>query len=76
MHQLHNSLTANAQDHFFDVVTNVVGLAAAVLGDKFYWWIDPAGAIILALYTMLNWSRTVMENAGTPFASSLFRLDS
>ncbi|KAK7290325.1 hypothetical protein RIF29_04653 [Crotalaria pallida] len=54
---------AYADDHHFDVVTNVVGLVAAVLGDKFYWWIDPVGAILLALYTITNWSRTVMENA-------------
>ncbi|KAE9598878.1 hypothetical protein Lal_00022414 [Lupinus albus] len=54
---------AYADDHHFDVVTNVVGLVAAVLGDKFYWWIDPVGAILLALYTIINWSRTVMENA-------------
>lgn len=54
----------NFQDHYFDVITNVVGLAAAVLGDKFDWWIDPAGAIILAIYTISNWSGTVMENAG------------
>ncbi|XP_076948080.1 metal tolerance protein 4-like [Bidens hawaiensis] len=40
---------AYAKDHYFDVVTNVVGLVAAVLGDRFYWWIDPVGAIILAV---------------------------
>ncbi|KAJ4724100.1 Metal tolerance protein [Melia azedarach] len=54
---------AYAKDHYFDVITNVVGLVAAVLGDKFYWWIDPAGAIILAVYTITNWSETVLENA-------------
>ncbi|XP_076939909.1 metal tolerance protein 4-like [Bidens hawaiensis] len=54
---------AYAKDHYFDVVTNVVGLVAAVLGDEFYWWIDPAGAIILAVYTITNWSGTVIENA-------------
>ncbi|XP_058748520.1 metal tolerance protein 4-like [Vicia villosa] len=52
-----------ADDHHFDVVTNVVGLVAAILGDKYYWWIDPVGAILLAIYTITNWSRTVMENA-------------
>jgi len=56
---------AYAKDHYFDVVTNVVGLAAAVLGDKFFWWIDPAGAIALALYTIINWSITVFENAAS-----------
>ncbi|KAB1996692.1 hypothetical protein ES319_D13G249100v1 [Gossypium barbadense] len=54
---------AYAKDHYFDVVTNVVGLLAAVLGDKFYWWLDPAGAIALAIYTITNWSGTVIENA-------------
>ncbi|URE13526.1 Cation efflux family [Musa troglodytarum] len=54
---------AYAKDHYFDVVTNILGLAAAILGDKFYWWIDPAGAIILAIYTITNWSGTVWENA-------------
>lgn len=54
---------AYAKDHYFDVVTNVVGLVTAVLGDKFYWWIDPIGAIILAVYTITNWSGTVLENA-------------
>jgi divalent metal cation (Fe/Co/Zn/Cd) transporter len=56
------------------VVTNVVGLAAALLADKFYWWIDPTGAILLALYTITNWSKVVMENAGTPSTSFLFCL--
>ena len=46
------------------MVTNVLGLVAAVLGNAFYWWIDPAGAIVLAIYTIINWSGTVMENAG------------
>lgn len=54
---------AYAKDHYFDVVTNLIGLAAALLGDQFYWWIDPIGAIILAVYTITNWSGTVLENA-------------
>uniref|UniRef100_A0A7N0T9A8 Cation efflux protein transmembrane domain-containing protein n=1 Tax=Kalanchoe fedtschenkoi TaxID=63787 RepID=A0A7N0T9A8_KALFE len=55
---------AYAKDHYFDVVTNVVGLIAALLGDGIAWWIDPAGAIVLAIYTITNWSGTVIENAG------------
>ncbi|KAE8124510.1 hypothetical protein FH972_019388 [Carpinus fangiana] len=53
---------AYAQDHLFDVITNSIGLAAAVLAIKFYWWLDPTGAILIALYTMGNWAKTVMEN--------------
>ncbi|XP_010516449.1 PREDICTED: putative metal tolerance protein C3 [Camelina sativa] len=54
---------AYAKDHHFDVVTNVLGLVAAVLANAFYWWLDPSGAILLAIYTIVNWSGTVMENA-------------
>lgn len=39
---------AYAQDHFFDVVTNSIGLAAAVLAIRYYWWIDPTGAILVS----------------------------
>ncbi|KAL5568365.1 hypothetical protein UlMin_024940 [Ulmus minor] len=53
---------AYAQDHFFDVVTNSVGLAAAVLAVRYYWWIDPTGALLIALYTMNTWAKTVFEN--------------
>ncbi|CAJ1932576.1 unnamed protein product [Sphenostylis stenocarpa] len=53
---------AYAQDHFFDVITNSIGLATAVLAIKFYWWLDPVGAILIALYTISNWAKTVMEN--------------
>ncbi|KAG9438997.1 hypothetical protein H6P81_019162 [Aristolochia fimbriata] len=53
---------AYALDHFFDVITNSTGLATAVLAIRFKWWIDPTGAILIALYTMGTWARTVMEN--------------
>eukprot|EP00271_Cylindrocystis_brebissonii_P023085 TRINITY_DN9319_c0_g1_i1.p1 TRINITY_DN9319_c0_g1~~TRINITY_DN9319_c0_g1_i1.p1 ORF type:complete len:459 (+),score=93.46 TRINITY_DN9319_c0_g1_i1:530-1906(+) len=56
---------AYAMDHFFDVVTNVVGLAAALAGQAWLWWIDPVGAIFLALYTMKNWGSTVVENVNS-----------
>lgn len=35
------------KDHMFDVITNVLGLGAALLATWFYWWIDPTGAIIV-----------------------------
>lgn len=43
-----------AQDHLFDVVTNSVGLATAVLAVKFYWWIDPSGAILVSKSSNLS----------------------
>ncbi|XP_014503172.1 metal tolerance protein 10 isoform X2 [Vigna radiata var. radiata] len=53
---------AYAQDHFFDVITNSVGLVAAVLAVKYSWWIDPMGAIVIAVYTISTWAKTVIEN--------------
>ncbi|XP_051128647.1 metal tolerance protein 9-like isoform X3 [Andrographis paniculata] len=53
---------AYAQDHFFDVITNSIGLATAVLAVRYSWWIDPTGAIIIALYTINTWAKTVVEN--------------
>lgn len=40
---------AYAQDHFFDVITNSIGLATAALAVKSYWWIDPMGAILVCI---------------------------
>ncbi|XP_008461623.1 metal tolerance protein 11 isoform X2 [Cucumis melo] len=56
---------AYAQDHFFDVVTNAIGLVAALLANYIAGWIDPLGAIILALYTIRTWSMTVLENVNS-----------
>ncbi|KAF7020577.1 hypothetical protein CFC21_033659 [Triticum aestivum] len=56
---------AYAQDHFFDVITNSVGLVSALLAVKYKWWMDPVGAILIALYTITTWARTVLENVGT-----------
>lgn len=56
------SVQAYAQDHRNDVATNIVGLAAALVGDRLYYWVDPLGAILLAAYIIVNWSQTAMEN--------------
>lgn len=56
---------AYSLDHSFDALTNLAGVAAALLANKYYWWIDPLGALVLALYTIFEWSKTVLENAGS-----------
>nr|GMC98237.1 metal tolerance protein 11 isoform X1 [Ipomoea batatas] len=56
---------AYAQDHFFDVITNVIGLIAALLANYVSDWMDPVGAIILAIYTIRTWSLTVLENVNS-----------
>ena len=49
-----------AQDHRNDVATNSVGLASAMLGDRLVYWIDPLGAILLAMYIIYNWADTAI----------------
>ncbi|KAG6763635.1 hypothetical protein POTOM_031065 [Populus tomentosa] len=56
---------AYAQDHFFDVITNTIGLVAALLANYLGGWMDPVGAIVLALYTIRTWSMTVLENVNS-----------
>ncbi|KAI5578700.1 hypothetical protein BDE02_08G044500 [Populus trichocarpa] len=56
---------AYAQDHFFDVITNTIGLVAALLANYLEDWMDPVGAIVLALYTIRTWSMTVLENVNS-----------
>ncbi|KAK0592701.1 hypothetical protein LWI29_023889 [Acer saccharum] len=56
---------AYAQDHFFDVITNLIGLIAVLLAKYIDGWMDPVGAIILALYTIRTWSMTVLENVNS-----------
>lgn len=50
---------AYAQDHFFDVITNSIGLAATVLAVRYYWWIDPVGAIIVSTQPLLIYFRVI-----------------
>ncbi|MBH0219788.1 hypothetical protein GH793_16550, partial [Listeria monocytogenes] len=58
-------IKAYAQDHFFDVITNSIGLIAALMAAYISDWMDPVGAIILALYTIRTWSLTVLENVNS-----------
>ncbi|KAG6534409.1 metal tolerance protein 7-like [Zingiber officinale] len=53
---------AYAQDHLFDVLTNSIGLISSLLAIRFYWWMDAVGAILIAVYTIGTWAKTVLEN--------------
>lgn len=39
---------AYAEHHFSDVKTYFISLATVVLASRYYWWIDPTGAIIVS----------------------------
>lgn len=53
---------AYADDHFFDGLANLVGLTSAILASKFKWWIDPLGALVLAIYTVVCWVGKIRKN--------------
>ena len=59
---LSSAVGALALDHFGDVVTNILPLAAVLVTSRFprLWWIDPAAAILMSLYMVALW----LEAAG------------
>lgn len=56
------SVQALAEDHRNDVIFNVFSTIFAVIADKLVWWIDPAGAILLALFIIKNWVSVCLYN--------------
>ncbi|CAG8552781.1 3352_t:CDS:2 [Acaulospora morrowiae] len=50
-----------AQDHRNDIVINTFGLIMYLLSARIVWWIDPAGAILIALCILRSWGITAYE---------------
>ncbi|KAI9598521.1 hypothetical protein BDF19DRAFT_470737 [Syncephalis fuscata] len=50
-----------AQDHRNDIVVNTFGLLMFLLGNHIAWWLDPSGAIIVALIILRSWTSTAFE---------------
>ncbi|WQF83769.1 Putative cation efflux protein [Colletotrichum destructivum] len=42
-------------DHRNDIVVNSFGLIMSVVGDRFVWYLDPIGAICIALLILFSW---------------------
>ncbi|XP_059317649.1 metal tolerance protein 11 isoform X2 [Lycium ferocissimum] len=61
---------AYAQDHFFDVITNIIGLVAALLANYFSDWIDPVGAMILILPKKLSLQTLLVALSNYPSAAA------
>ncbi|PRP86638.1 hypothetical protein PROFUN_05117 [Planoprotostelium fungivorum] len=60
----HNpSVALLATDHRNDLFVNSFGLGAAILASRTLWWIDPAGAIVVALIILRSWASTAYEHA-------------
>ncbi|RKP27788.1 hypothetical protein SYNPS1DRAFT_12152 [Syncephalis pseudoplumigaleata] len=50
-----------AQDHRNDIIVNAFGLSMFLLGNHIVWWLDPSGAIIVAVIILRSWTSTAFE---------------
>ncbi len=48
-------------DHRNDIVVNVFGLIMSIVGDRFVWYLDPLGAIFIALLILFSWVSSAFE---------------
>lgn len=48
-------------DHRNDIAVNSFGLIMAVVGQQFVWWLDPLGAILIALLILGSWVTNAFE---------------
>ncbi|KAI1498970.1 cation efflux family-domain-containing protein [Biscogniauxia marginata] len=48
-------------DHRNDIVVNIFGLIMSVVGDRFVWYLDPLGAILIALLILFSWVANAFE---------------
>ncbi|KAJ7597750.1 CDF manganese transporter [Mycena floridula] len=49
------------EDHRNDLWINTFGILMSTGGSKLRWWLDPMGAIIIALGVIIAWGRTVYD---------------
>ncbi len=48
-------------DHRNDIVVNLFGLIMSIVGDRFVWYLDPIGAILIALLILFSWVSNAFE---------------
>ena len=48
-------------DHRNDIAVNTFGLIMAVVGERFVWYLDPIGAICIALLILFSWVSNAFE---------------
>ncbi|KAI1772305.1 hypothetical protein F4818DRAFT_182044 [Hypoxylon cercidicola] len=48
-------------DHRNDIAVNIFGLVTSVVGNRFVWYLDPIGAICIALLILFSWIANAFE---------------
>ena len=49
-------------DHRNDIAVNIFGLVMSIVGDRFVWYLDPIGAILIALLILFSWVSNAFEH--------------
>ena len=63
---------ALVQDCKTDVYFNIASLLFPLIGAQLdVWWLDPAGAIVLAIYVIIDWADTCMQNVARLMGSKV-----
>ncbi|KAK6840769.1 hypothetical protein PG995_015979 [Apiospora arundinis] len=57
----HPSVHVFFVDHRNDIAVNTFGLIMAVVGERFVWYLDPIGAICIALLILFSWVSNAFE---------------
>lgn len=57
----HPSVHVFFVDHRNDIAVNTFGLIMAVVGERFVWYLDPIGAILIALLILFSWVSNAFE---------------
>ncbi|KAA8893089.1 putative metal tolerance protein 3 [Sphaerosporella brunnea] len=51
------------KDHRNDLPVNSFGLFTSIAGSKLAWWVDPMGAVVIALIIMVAWGRVIYQES-------------
>jgi len=49
-------------DHRNDIILNIFGLVMSIVGERFIWYLDPVGAILIALLILFSWASNAYEH--------------
>ncbi|TEB38731.1 hypothetical protein FA13DRAFT_1769908 [Coprinellus micaceus] len=52
------------EDHRNDLYINSFGILMSCGGSKLRWWLDPVGALIIAMGIIISWTRTIRTEFG------------
>lgn len=56
------SVLALREDHRNDVLSNATSIVTVLLAQKFFWWLDPIGGILISCLIIRNWVAHSLEH--------------